>query len=463
MPTSLRRALACLAIAFALAAENIRAEPQNGWWWNPNESGRGFFIEVTEGQFFLAGYFYDDIGRATWLSSGGRVTDPYSYGGTLQSYRDGQSVFGTYHAPAPAVDVGPVSLTFSDDTHGTLTWPGGTLPIERLVFGEAATLEVFDLLNPLEPVFRPKTGWWWNSDESGSGYSVEIQGDQAFVVAFMYSEDGAPTWYFSAGPMSSPTHFEGDWLEFSGGQTLFGPYRPPSFRPLGRVTIDFAAFDKATITFSEGALTKTPSVAKTIQAGPPSRTSQAAPLLPQKIFTNSSDFPPFFDCQITLEINTASEAGSEGGRFTTKRITTYNALFSLEPNRVGRYTVDGSSSYDYEYDDKDTSNQCHTHGSKKGIYPLSGKLDISPYRQYYGKVFDHIGSTVTLHTDSCVQSEPPDVQDHISADLEFYGNVQTVNSALAAYNLNGWLLHAESDGSHFVKKHNCVSYPFRPR
>jgi len=27
----------------------VSAEPENGWWWNPTESGRGYFIETTSG------------------------------------------------------------------------------------------------------------------------------------------------------------------------------------------------------------------------------------------------------------------------------------------------------------------------------------------------------------------------------------------------------------------------------
>ena len=61
--------------ALLLAVAHVNAEPQNGWWWNPNESGRGFFIEMTGGLMFLAGYFYESDGRATWLSSGGPGRD----------------------------------------------------------------------------------------------------------------------------------------------------------------------------------------------------------------------------------------------------------------------------------------------------------------------------------------------------------------------------------------------------
>ena len=283
----------------------------------------------------------------------------------------------------------------------------------------------------------------------------------------MYDDEGEPTWYFSAGPMLSPTQYEGDWLEFAGGQTLGGPYLSPTYRSLGRVSVNFAGYDNATITFSENGSTKS-AATKSIMAGPQSsRTTHAGPLIPQAPWANSSDFPPYFDCRIVREINTISEAGTTGW-FTSRSTITFDVLFQLGPRPTGRYTVDGSSTYSYVYDDYDTSNECRTHGSKSGIYPLSGKLDISPYLWYSGRVFDNIGSTVTLQTTSCIQSQPPDVSSHVLADVQVgtpYSRVQNVNpasTALAAYSLTGWTFHAESDGSNVVVKYNCSSYPYRP-
>ena len=243
--TSILRRILCQATLLACTlggAGPAGAEPRNGWWWNANESGRGFFIEMTGGVIYLGGYFYDDSGRATWLTSGGVVTDPYRYSGTLQSYRNGETLFGGYHAPDPAVDVGPVVVEFADDEHGSITWPGGTIPIERQIFGAGF------------PPFQPGSGWYWDEAASGTGFSVEVQGTNAFVVTFMYDDSGNPIWYYTAGPMASPTHYEGDLLLFSGGQTLTGPYRPPQTPTVvGRAVIDFTATDEADITFADAA------------------------------------------------------------------------------------------------------------------------------------------------------------------------------------------------------------------
>ena len=225
-------ALACLLPMLA------QADPENGWWWNPNESGRGFFIEIQQNSLFMAGYLYEDDGRGTWLISGGPMTDAQSYDGRLQRVEGGQTLFGTYVFPPSIADAGAITLRFTDPTHGTLTWPGGSVPIERQPFG----------LGDAE--FQP-TGWWWNPAESGRGFSLEVQGDTMFLAGFMYDNNGKPVWYISSGKMVTPTQFVGPLQQISGGQTIGGPYHfPTTFTTVGTVTIDFASFEQGTVTLS---------------------------------------------------------------------------------------------------------------------------------------------------------------------------------------------------------------------
>jgi hypothetical protein len=64
---------ACL---IALHASLAAADPQVGWWWNPDESGRGYFVESQGGIMYMAAYLYAGNGRARWLVSGGPNADP---------------------------------------------------------------------------------------------------------------------------------------------------------------------------------------------------------------------------------------------------------------------------------------------------------------------------------------------------------------------------------------------------
>jgi hypothetical protein len=235
-----------VALLFVLTVSGAaRADPEVGWWWNASESGRGFFIESQGGIFYLAGYFYESDGRATWAVSGSPNADANSYDGRLLAYRGGQTLWGDYKPPEAPTDIGAVSVRFSDATHGTVTWPGGAIAIEREIFGTG----------PAQ--FQPLSGWWWNGSESGRGYSVEVQGNNLFLVAFMYDDAGNPVWYFSAGPMSDPTHYEGEWLQFANGQTMTGAYHPPSAPVVvGHLIVDFNAADEADFTFVDDVLAK---------------------------------------------------------------------------------------------------------------------------------------------------------------------------------------------------------------
>jgi hypothetical protein len=57
------------------------SQPEAGWWWNPNESGRGFFLEWQGGQLFMAGYMYDDQGNPIWYLGTNTTTNAQSFAG----------------------------------------------------------------------------------------------------------------------------------------------------------------------------------------------------------------------------------------------------------------------------------------------------------------------------------------------------------------------------------------------
>ncbi len=53
----------------------------------------------------------------------------------MNQFSDGQTLLGTYQAPTdPPASIGPITLAFDTNTTGTMTWPGGSVPIERFSF-----------------------------------------------------------------------------------------------------------------------------------------------------------------------------------------------------------------------------------------------------------------------------------------------------------------------------------------
>lgn len=226
-----------IAVSAGLSIGATEAAPENGWWWNAAESGRGFFIERQGGVLFMAGYFYEADGRGTWLVSTGDGSNPDAYTGRLLAVSGGQTLVGDYRTPTE-IDVGATSLQFSDATHGVLTWPGGSIPIQRQRWNQE-----FSAFDP--------NGWWWNPDESGRGYSIEVQGDTLVMAAFMYDVAGKPVWYLSYGPLTTAGHYEGVWSEFRSGQTMGGAYREPTESTFGSVTINWTSADEATLVLSD--------------------------------------------------------------------------------------------------------------------------------------------------------------------------------------------------------------------
>ena len=100
----------------------------------------------------------------------------------------------------------------------------------------------------------PETGWWWNEDQSGRGYSIEQQGSTIFFAAYLYSESGFPTWFIAALTKEGDNGFKGKLEEFANGQTLLGSYQAPDKvnDNVGEITLEFTADDKGILTWPGG-------------------------------------------------------------------------------------------------------------------------------------------------------------------------------------------------------------------
>ncbi len=234
-------------VAAALAAiDGVAPTPEPGWWWNPAEPGRGFAIEVRNGNLFFAAYLYDEAGRASWTLSTGPMSSGSTYSGGLQSFGDGQALFGGYRPPTFLGSPGALSLQFTGARTATMFWPGGAVPLQRFPFGSNG------VDTPRQP-FQLESGWWWNPAESGTGYTIEVQGNQMFMAAFMYRSDGTAVWYMANGAMLNDYNFLGTMTEYAGGQTLNGAYRPASTdQTTGVISLQFSTTEAAQLLLPSG-------------------------------------------------------------------------------------------------------------------------------------------------------------------------------------------------------------------
>jgi hypothetical protein len=120
-----------------LAGGVAAAAPQTGWWWNPAEPGRGYFIETQGAKLFLIAMMYETDGSSRWYAAtGDLIIGPFGLTptatATLSEYSGGSPLTGSYTAPRLAATKGQIALSFSSTVAGVLTLPNGSqIPIAR--------------------------------------------------------------------------------------------------------------------------------------------------------------------------------------------------------------------------------------------------------------------------------------------------------------------------------------------
>jgi len=245
-----------------IAAETVPAAtflPQTGWWNNANEPGRGYSIEVnSSGRLFMAAYMYRDDGSPVWYIAGPGQMSNGTFTGAMTEYSGGQTL--TVGPPSGAALVGTaanVTLSFTSNQAGTITWSGGPFAsntvtnIQRYPMAGGSTR-----FGPNTDA-APQGGWWWNPNEGGTGFFVEQQGDNVFLAAYLYGADRRAAWYV-AGPaattaVSGGLQFQAQLSRVNGGQTLTSaPRSNVTVTSEGTVTILFASPTSATLTLPAG-------------------------------------------------------------------------------------------------------------------------------------------------------------------------------------------------------------------
>jgi hypothetical protein len=230
----------------SVSSSSQTATPETGWWWYASESGRGFSLEVSGNNIFVAGYLYSTNSKPIWYVSQGARASNGVYQGALMEFSGGQTLDGSYQAPSYLGSVGTMTLSFDTTTSGRLTWPGGTIPITRydIVTGGVSLGANAGM---------PQKGWWWSSSESGRGYFMEVQGSTLFLASYMYDSASQAVWYISLGAMTSTSLYTGALVEFRGGQTLAGSYIAPTSSSIaGTITLQFSSQTAATLTLPNG-------------------------------------------------------------------------------------------------------------------------------------------------------------------------------------------------------------------
>jgi hypothetical protein len=222
--------------------------PGTGIWWNPTEAGRGFVIEYGQGFMVFSAFYYADDGRPEWSTTAVRYDGSLPrIEAALNQFRDGQALLAPWRASVASPSPGSVAVRFDGPDRAQLTWPGGTVPLQRVNLTGGATIQ-----GPASGY--PEPGVWWNPAEPGRGFVLDVQGTQISLGAYLFDDDGRPLWLTTGGTMPTRFRFEGEWLRFADGQTLRGAFRPAQrVEPaVGRVVIDFSSPRAGTLTLPDG-------------------------------------------------------------------------------------------------------------------------------------------------------------------------------------------------------------------
>ena len=109
--------------------------------------------------------------------------------------------------------------------------------------------------------FTPTTGLWWNPNESGTGYNVQVQRGVLVVTMYSYTAAGDPVWYLAVGSMmnsDSGVTASATLDKYRGGQCASCRYQgePGVMGNDGSMTINFTSANSAIVQLPGGRVTQ---------------------------------------------------------------------------------------------------------------------------------------------------------------------------------------------------------------
>ncbi len=153
----------------------------SGLWWDQAKSGQGVSILQNNNAICGAWYLYDSSGEDMWLV----------FTGTLDSKNTLTSELVQYTGPAlgtswdvnklKATSKGTVTLVFNSPTSATMQYN---------LNGVSGVLN-------LEPFANDIASLYWDVDRPGQGVGLFVEGRNAYIVWYLYDENGKDMWVTS--------------------------------------------------------------------------------------------------------------------------------------------------------------------------------------------------------------------------------------------------------------------------
>jgi uncharacterized protein (TIGR03437 family) len=126
--------------------------PRAGWWDQPTQSGRGYFLEVQGNTLFVSGLIYGSSGQPSWFASTGPVDSTGAFSGNLTACSAPVNPDGSLQPPVCKSTADTIHIAFSAPWRATLML-GQESPVEirryrQAEIGWAGPAPSFALPNP---------------------------------------------------------------------------------------------------------------------------------------------------------------------------------------------------------------------------------------------------------------------------------------------------------------------------
>ncbi len=252
IPASSASAPTCKVILAYGDQRPLPPAPQNGWWWNPQQSGSGYAIAVNaRDEAFVVLFGYRDNGEPLWRMA--RVTraadvpaNVRAYNGPLQEIAGGGTLAGGEPGNITTVDqsIRLQLVVFSESTAQLRLYNAATG--EGIEFKSIQRFPINGQSVVPTPAGTLPTGWYWNPNQQGVGYFIEQQGSEGYVGSFAYDGTGRAIWYTSRGtvlPTAGGFQMDAELNSYTGGSSFTArpPFRTPTKVRAGDLTTSISA------------------------------------------------------------------------------------------------------------------------------------------------------------------------------------------------------------------------------
>ncbi|MFK8010590.1 MAG: hypothetical protein AB8B80_01020 [Marinicellaceae bacterium] len=124
-----------LVFTLILASQAKAFTPESGFWWNPDEPGSGYSIEIQDNYLFMALYVYDEFGNPFWYTASKTMGGNSLFDAVLDYTYNGPCIDCSYSQPITIIgERGPITINFLTETTATLQFQGAVKNIERFNF-----------------------------------------------------------------------------------------------------------------------------------------------------------------------------------------------------------------------------------------------------------------------------------------------------------------------------------------